>query len=500
MDTKPKFDSSPRIFSVKSACCILAALFCVWLSICSRSAEAWGGKKDLDSVVEKLIKTLASRGGLEGKPVIVSPHDLYESTTGLSALLTDQLRGKIITQLAKRGARVLLPGSDEDSNMILQGTWQRQGDDLGLDFKVTRLGEHGPEVVAAASETIPLSEVDPAALEKNRESYARMMARKLESKTAERVRGRKIFMDAFVIDGKTTDTTGLSTFLSDMFRTAMAESPLFVPIDEKKEMRGLSSEVLRTRATRGISKRQKDEKHPESVEPASLTARLVDADGVLKGKAWRKGKNIVVANVEIDDMEGRMITAASVDIPCEIFPDFMVNPPEKTAVEEIAASLSPHSLPGSDGISKGGLAAQITTDHGDKEPLYRKGEHIRFILQINNDAYVYLFDINPRGEAVLLYPVDENGALAQGRECGSRLSAGKALVLPLDGCSYDLVADEPYGKDIVWAVASSFPLDFGDIAPDDWSNAGILQQKIRNRGISKTGGYAEAAVEIVTGP
>ncbi len=498
METKPKSDLSPRIFSVKSACFLLAAFFFVWLSQdCLPSAEAWGGRKDLDGVVEKLIKTLASRGELEGKPVIVSPHDLYESSTGLSTPLTDQLRGKIITQLAKRGARVLLPGSDEDSNMILQGTWQKQGANLGLDFKVIKLGEHGPEVTAAASDTIPLSEIDPAALEKNRESYARLMVRKLESKTAERVRGRKIFMENFAIDGKTKDTTGLSMYLSDMFRTAMAESPLFVPLDEKKEMRGLSSDVLRNRATRGIAKKQKAEKEPENVETVSLTARLVDADGVLKGKAWRQGKNIV-ANVGINDMEGIMITAASVDVPCEIFPDFMINPPEKTVVEKAAVSLQPQSPPG--GISKGGLSAQITTDHGDKEPLYRKGEHIRFVLDISGDAYVYLFYIDLRGEVVLLYPVDENGVLAQNRDCGSILPAGKALVLPQDGCSYDLVAEEPFGKDAIWAVASSLPLDFTDVGQGDWSNAGLFQQKIRNRGLSRVGGYAEAMVEIVTGP
>ena len=56
----------------------------------------------------------------------------------------------------------------------------------------------------------------------------------------------------------------------------------------------------------------------------------------------------------------------------------------------------------------------------------------------------------PRAKWVLLYPVDENGELAHDRECGSRLQSGKALVLPEDGCSYDLVADEPYGKDAVW--------------------------------------------------
>jgi hypothetical protein len=121
-------------------------------------------------------------------------------------------------------------------------------------------------------------------------------------------------------------------------------------------------------------------------------------------------------------------------------------------------------------------------------------------VRINQDAWVYLFDINPKGEVVLLYPVDENGELASDQKCGSRLFAGKALVLPEDGCSYDLVVDEPYGKDAVWVVASEFPLYLSDFSNDDWFSADLFQENLRKQGFAKSGGYAEAMVEIITMP
>ena len=259
---------------------------------------------------------------------------------------------------------------------------------------------------------------------------------------------------------------------------------------KRRPSEGLSSETLRQRGTRGIAAKHKKK------ETSSLVAVLADAEGVLRGKAWRQGRT-VAANVEIYDMDDTMITAASVDIPNEIFPERMINPPQTPILEKIP---SPPQTVGAMDISKGGLSAQIATDHGENEPLYRKGEHIRFIVRINKDAWVYLFDINPQGEVVLLYPVDENGELARDRECGSRLQSGKALVLPGDGCSYDLVADEPYGKDAVWAVASRTPLDLSGISANDWSDAEIFQQKIRMQGLSGSEGYAEAMLEMVTAP
>ncbi len=475
----------------KMALRLLPVFFGVFVLLHCPDLSAQWLEKDLDEAVESLVKELVEQGDLKNKPVIVSPYDLFESSTGLGSPLTNQLRGKIVSELKRRGARVLLPGSDEDANMILQGTWQRQGEDLALDFKVMKLTSQGPEAVAAASEKTPLSGIDPGALKKDRESYARLMVRKLEAKVSERKRGRKIYMEKFVVDAKDKDSSGLSAYLSDMFRNAMAESQLFAPLDEKKALRGLSSETLRQRGTRGISA-----KHQKKTETANLVAVLADAQGVLKGKAWRQGST-VAANVEIYDMDDTMITAASVDIPNEIFPERMINPPQAPILESISST--PQTV-GAANISKGGLSAQIATDHGENEPLYRKGEHIRFIVRINQDAWVYLFDINPQNEVVLLYPVDENGELAHDRECGSRLQSGSPLVLPGDGCSYDLVADEPYGKDAVWAVASRTPLNLTGISENDWSNAEIFQQKIRMQGLSGNEGYAEAMLEMVTAP
>jgi hypothetical protein len=77
---------------------------------------------------------------------------------------------------------------------------------------------------------------------------------------------------------------------------------------------------------------------------------------------------------------------------------------------------------------------------------------------------------------------------------------GVPIILPEDGCSYDLVVTEPYGTDRVWVVATESHLNFPGNLAGDWSKAKELVSRLRTRGLSSQGGYAEAQVEVATGP
>jgi len=62
------------------------------------------------------------------------------------------------------------------------------------------------------------------------------------------------------------------------------------------------------------------------------------------------------------------------------------------------------------------------------------------------------------------------------------------------------VVTEPYGRDRVWAVASESPLEFPVDLKGEWTKADLLVNRLRNQGLSGKGAYAEAEVELVTGP
>ena len=454
------------------------------------NSRPWIGEpQDLDSAVNHLALRLVRQGDLAGRPVLISAHDLYEARSGLSLPLATQLRAKLITEMKKNGCRVLLPGADMQDAMILQGTWQKQGEDVTIDLKVMKMGTSGPEAVASASAKVPLNRVDQDALRPDRESWARYLVRKLERNSAKPV-NRTLHMGDFQVKGKQC-SDDLGAYLEGWVRPALAESRMFVPLDQQKALSELSVNSLRTRGTRGI----RPEQAPKTGN-SGLTADLLKADGELKGSVWLHKEKVEV-RIRVSDRQGQQITAASADVPAELFPAYLLEAPP---VSEGQVNHQASSGKGSGGISKDGLVVELTTTRGEGRPFYRNGEHIKFVIRLNRAAYVYLFDLNPKGNAVLLYPVDGSGRLARGGQCGSMPRPDVPIILPEDGCSYDLVVTEPYGTDTVWAVAAESPLDFPGDLTGDWSRASDLVGRLRNQGLSAKGGYAEAEVAVVTGP
>ena len=453
----------------------------------SSITSLWGRDLKLDGAAARLVNTLVEQGKLKGHPVLISPHDLYDVQTGLSLPLATLLRSKLITEMKKLGVRVLLPGADDERVMILQGTWQKQGEDLGIDLKVMKLGPDGPEAVASASEKVSIKNIDSGALTPNRESWARYLVRKLELNTSSRD-SRKVHMRDFKVKSKKC-SADFGPYLTGWMRPALAESRMFVPLDQQMVLRGIPVNTLRIRGTRAIRPNL-----PGTYTDTSLTADLMKADGEIKGVAWLHEKKVEV-QVRVVDRSGQQITAASADIPSKLFPAELLKP---AATPPIPTLPAPEVEIG--GISKGGLMVELTTTRGEGRPLYHRDEEIRFLMRLNRSAWVYLFNLDPKGKATLLYPVDENGHHARVGQCGSLPEPHKPIILPEDGCSYDLVVEEPYGRDRVWAVAAESPLNFPADLKGDWEKADKLVNRLRRQGLSRKGGYAEAQVEIVTGP
>lgn len=105
-------------------------------------------------------------------------------------------------------------------------------------------------------------------------------------------------------------------------------------------------------------------------------------------------------------------------------------------------------------------------------------------MRVNRAAYVHLFDLNSKGEAVQLYPA--LGVKPQ------KLTPEKLLLLPDDGMPYELVISPPYGKDVVWVVASETPLDLPENLEGDWTKAEGLQKRLLALSETTPQSFAEA--------
>ncbi|MEA3238297.1 MAG: DUF4384 domain-containing protein, partial [Candidatus Bipolaricaulota bacterium] len=92
-----------------------------------------------------------------------------------------------------------------------------------------------------------------------------------------------------------------------------------------------------------------------------------------------------------------------------------------------------------------GLTAQIWVDKG----AYAIGEKMQVHFKVNQDAYVYIYDIDAAGKVSLLFPnyYSQN----------NRVSAGEH-VLP-DSSGYNLSVVQPTGTEYLQLIASAVPLN-----------------------------------------
>ncbi len=483
-----------RDFSGISFLLLVAVVFCA--CTCLRPPLAGAGfwedepepeKVTLDIAVKNLCEKLADQAGLvRGKPVLISTNDFFDANSGLSLPLAVQLRGKFITGMKSQGARVLLPGSDEDKYLILQGTWQKEGEFLGLDLKIMGLNNDGPEVVAAASSKILLKRIDDRALVADLDSWGRYLVRKLEN----RVRNRKrhtVYLRKFRPKGELNSHPDLALYLADWMRPALAESNLFRVLDPQLELRSLEVAELRARGLgqeRGGSGSQNGKR-----KSGSLTADLLHSDSELWGSAWLNHEDIEV-RASILDLTGQQVSAAKVAIPKSLLPSYLVT---TSAVKTVTSKSL--LLQAVENISRGGLKVEISTDRGEDRPLYYKGEQIRFLIRINRDAWVYIFYLNPDKSALPLYPLDNRNQPAHNPR---KLKANRLLVLPDDGCPYDLKVSPPFGQDQVLVIASEKPILLPYLESSEWQLADKLFSRLRIQTCKDNPGYAEARVTIVT--
>ncbi|PNY81587.1 DUF4384 domain-containing protein [Deinococcus koreensis] len=106
------------------------------------------------------------------------------------------------------------------------------------------------------------------------------------------------------------------------------------------------------------------------------------------------------------------------------------------------------------------VSVRVWTDRdssGAATPDYAPGEKIRLYTSVSQDAYVYLFNVDPNGQVDLILPNRyQSGA--------NFLKAGAVKVFPAAGDAFTFDIAAPYGVNKVLALASKTQLNLSEIA------------------------------------
>ena len=124
----------------------------------------------------------------------------------------------------------------------------------------------------------------------------------------------------------------------------------------------------------------------------------------------------------------------------------------------------------------------LSIDIRTNKPRYKPEETLKIHLELNRDAYVYIYDIQPSGRVTLLFP--------NGFARNNFLTAGSHTLPATD--DYSLVVSEPLGVESLQAIASTTPLPIADLSSESLDDEAF---PVLGQGIQKVKPDVEAMVE-----
>lgn len=151
---------------------------------------------------------------------------------------------------------------------------------------------------------------------------------------------------------------------------------------------------------------------------------------------------------------------------------------------------SSQSLP-SPGSSQrtGDIALSLSTD----KPIYKDGDSIRISVRTSDTCHLRVFTLDAEGQLAQLWP----NKVSPDRV----LKAAEAIKLGTPTNGFILKARKPYGRELVWAIASTEPFPSGyrpvikNSFPWDTSARGMVLEATSMS--TKRWGEAKCVVEIV---
>ncbi|MDD5286638.1 MAG: DUF4384 domain-containing protein, partial [Desulfuromonadaceae bacterium] len=163
-------------------------------------------------------------------------------------------------------------------------------------------------------------------------------------------------------------------------------------------------------------------------------AAFAGADALLEGTYLRGGPTVSVA-VKVTGIDGTVKVFAEETIPVELIQYSL----ENDAADTLA------TLADTENEQAGGMIS-IATTKGGRHQIFHEGEIVQFNIRTGKPLYLYVYDINPKGEATLLFP--------KAGEAESPRRPGINHLIPDDNDTWEIRVEPPYGTDAVKVFAS----------------------------------------------
>jgi hypothetical protein len=447
----------------------LRARFVLIAMLASALALPWQtiSASDLHAAGNKVARALAKSNTAHIKRVVLSPSDFFDAGTHTVLPLSEHIRSALARDLTAAGFRVMDRYPANRDVWIIQCSWRDRGDRAALTYMASPWTNGTRGTVKIIPSAVPSAALAGGLLVPDARSYAHTLVHRLALNERLSQRNR-VYLKPVTVAG-TVGGSPLNQYFTQWLGDAVAASNLLVSVDVGKALATLERRTFRTRGIR-----------PKKKTSMSLTGALTAAKNEIAAEVKLVGTEALSVFAVLRDDEGDEVSRASVKMPMAEIPAALQTRFQVPDITELVASAP---------VVNNDLEVELSTTRGEGVASYKAGDKITFLVRVNKDALIYLFDFDAAGEAYLLYPAfDAPHTPARG---------GELLILPDDGLSYDLEVTPPFGKDLVWAVAVDRPLDVPRELTGQWAKTKVTMERVRAMAAA-AGAYSEAQLVVET--
>lgn len=232
-----------------------------------------------------------------------------------------------------------------------------------------------------------------------------------------------------VIEARKKYSSPFSEYVTRKIKTILPSEQTLKVVEEKPAIYKLTT-------TRSISAAK------TTIETGD--AAIVGADAVLEG-SYLRGNDSISLVITLKNLKGVVLASAEESIPLSLIKYSADNDTAET-LSEIADTEH----------ESGGDTVRISTTKGGAYQVFNEGEIVSFRLQVTRPLFLYVYDINPKGEVNLLYP--------KAGEPEAPKLPGLIHTLPEDSDNWVIKVEPPFGMDAVKVFGSNRKLPLPQIS------------------------------------
>lgn len=363
----------------------------------------------ISEMADEMAKEIKSK--CFGKKLHIEPEHITDSVGGAVLPLSGMLSRELERSLSKAGFAFEMFLS-ERIDIEIHATFQRSGDSLRVNVRLSDIKKDGAYRNLEKTYEIALKSL-PDGWE--RETLDDRIAR-LAQRAINESKGQVIYLNPIV----------------EKRKKYSSEFGEYVLIRLKS--------ILSNNGTKLVECLPSPKQASESAKGVVLTLETSDAvragaNAQLDGGFLKQGDNGIFLALTLKDLKGKVISSADDTIPRSLV-TYSLDNDDADKISEIADVEH----------EKSSNMVRVGTTKGGAYQVYLDGEVVKFTIQVNKPLYLYIYDINPKGEVNLLYP--------KAGETEIPKQPGIMYTLPEDGESWEIKVEPPYGKDVVKVFAS----------------------------------------------